>query len=95
MNSRIMIRNCCEQERGKMKRILAFALTVLMVIPLMTFAAYADAKVTADTSWYDAAKSEFTLTTAAQLYGLSSLSSGNNFSGKTIKLGADITVPPS
>ena len=47
----------------------------------------------ADTSWYDSSRSEFTLTTAAQLAGLATLvNSGNYFTGKTVKLGADIDL---
>jgi len=56
---------------------------------------------TADTSWYDAenVKDEYTITTAAQLAGLAKLANGEvtgagwvHFEGKTIKLGADITL---
>ncbi|MBQ8849740.1 MAG: hypothetical protein IJ011_05375 [Clostridia bacterium] len=48
---------------------------------------------TADTTWYDANKSEYVLYTAAELAGLSKLvNEGNNFSGKTVKLGADIDL---
>lgn len=44
-----------------------------------------------DTSWYDASKSEFILTTPEQLAGIDVLlNSRNIFFGKTIKLGADI-----
>lgn len=47
----------------------------------------------ADTDWYDSSITEFTLTTAAQLAGLAKLvNSGTNFSGKTVKLGADIDL---
>ncbi len=47
----------------------------------------------ADTSWYNGTDSEFTLTTAEQLAGLAKLvNEGNTFSGKTIKLGADIDL---
>ncbi|MGN0178335.1 MAG: dockerin type I domain-containing protein [Monoglobaceae bacterium] len=50
----------------------------------------------ADTAWYDNAvegTTEFTLTTAEQLAGLAKLvNNGNNFSGKTIKLGNDIDL---
>ncbi len=62
----------------------------------------------ADISWYDDAQSEFTLTTPAQLLGLSKLaqtvydtdgvtvlSEGKTFEGKTIKLGADIDLNPN
>jgi len=46
-----------------------------------------------DTSWYDASKSEFVLTTKNQLFGFASLvNTGTNFEGKTVKLGADISV---
>ena len=45
-----------------------------------------------DTSWYSADKKEFTITTVAQLYGFAQLSKVTDFSGKTIKLGADITI---
>ena len=51
---------------------------------------------TPDTSWFDAAsgKTEYTLTTAAQLAGLVSIISNDfeTFSGITIKLGNDITL---
>ena len=48
---------------------------------------------TADTSWYDASQTEFVLTTAQQLAGLSELSTaGITFEGKTVKLGADIDL---
>lgn len=47
-----------------------------------------------DNSWYNDTDTSFTITTAAQLAGLSQLvSSGtDNFSGKTITLGADIDL---
>lgn len=48
--------------------------------------------VTGDTSWYNESGSEFVLTTGEQLSGLSELvNSGTDFSGKTVKLGNDIT----
>lgn len=47
----------------------------------------------ADTAWYDGQKSEFTLTTAEQLAGLAKLvNGGNDFDGKTVKLGVDIDL---
>ena len=49
---------------------------------------------TPDVSWYDDSK-EYTLTTKEQLFGLvvlSYLSELDGFAGKTIKLGADITI---
>ncbi|MCL2101532.1 MAG: hypothetical protein FWH22_07455 [Fibromonadales bacterium] len=47
----------------------------------------------ADTDWYNATETTFTITTAEQLAGLASLViSGNDFSGKTIELGTDIVL---
>lgn len=47
----------------------------------------------ADTSWYNDTDTEFTLTTARQLAGLAKLTKeGNSFQGKTIRLGADISL---
>lgn len=47
----------------------------------------------ADVSWYSDAVNEFTLTTEAQLAGLSKLvKEGNSFSGKTISLGNDLDL---
>ena len=45
-----------------------------------------------DISWYDDAQSKYVLNDAADLYGLALLSKGETFTGKTIELGADITV---
>ncbi len=46
---------------------------------------------TADISWYDASQTSFDISTPEQLAGIGSLlSSGTNFSGKTIRLTADI-----
>lgn len=47
----------------------------------------------ADTSWYDSSKTEFNVSSAEQLAGLAKLvNTGNNFSGKTIKLASDIVL---
>lgn len=48
----------------------------------------------ADTAWYSAGKTSFTLTTARQLAGLAQLvnSRTDDFSGKTIRLGNDISL---
>lgn len=47
----------------------------------------------ADTGWYNDTDTEFTLTTAQQLAGLAKLTKeGNSFQGKTIRLGADISL---
>ena len=45
-----------------------------------------------DTSWYEADKTEYVLKDAADLYGFALLSGEITFEGKTVKLGADITV---
>jgi len=45
-----------------------------------------------DTSWYTEGASEYIITDRADLYGLYMLSSSNTFSGKTIKVGADIAM---
>jgi len=42
--------------------------------------------------WYDQKKSEYTISTLEELYGFYVLSATNDFTGKTIKLGADIAV---
>ena len=48
---------------------------------------------TVDTEWYDESKSEYVLYTAEELAGFSALVyGGNNMSGKTVKLGADINL---
>ena len=48
---------------------------------------------TADTSWYSETATEFTLTTAEQLVGLAELvDGGNDFAGKTVKLGNSIDL---
>ena len=48
--------------------------------------------MTPDTSWYNKTDKEFTLTTAAQLYGVEELSYDTDFAGVTIKLGNNITI---
>ncbi len=45
-----------------------------------------------DTSWFDPAKSQYTISTIEEMYGLAILSHSNNFSGKTVKLGKDLVV---
>lgn len=47
---------------------------------------------TVDIGWYDMANSESTIFTKEQLWGFAELSKVYTFEGKTIKLGADITV---
>jgi len=48
---------------------------------------------TADTDWYSENKTEFTINTAEQLSGLADLvNTGNDFFGKTVKLGRNIML---
>ena len=50
-------------------------------------------KIETDTSWYDESKEKFTLSDAADLFGFAKLvNEGNNFSGKTVELAADIDL---
>ena len=47
----------------------------------------------AETGWYDAAASEYTVSTARELAGLALLvKQGTDFAGKTVKLGRDISL---
>lgn len=45
-----------------------------------------------DTSWYNKKADTYVLNDAADLYGFALLSKTENFAGKTVKLGADITI---
>lgn len=82
----------------KARSFFAVVLSVMMAISTVVIPASAvDIDVwdgTADTSWYNDALSEFTLTTAEQFAGLASLvnSGSYNFSGKTVKLGVDVQL---
>lgn len=63
-------------------------------VPKKLLAYTSGEQFTPDVSWYDGSK-EYTLTTKEQLYGLAVLSYQSEldgFAGKTIKLGADITI---
>jgi len=64
------------------------------LILLLTVATYASVwNGKADTKWYKDSESEFTITTAEQLAGLAKLvNKGNDFTGKTVKLGANIML---
>lgn len=82
------------------KRVICTLLTVvmglalLMTAPMTAFAAASGSWAShADTSWYSADETEFTLTTAQQLAGLAALvGDGASFQDKTVKLGADIDL---
>lgn len=45
-----------------------------------------------DTSWYDPSAKEYTIDSVADLYGFYAIANVDNFKGKTVKLGADITI---
>ena len=48
-----------------------------------------------DTGWYNTSLTTFTLTSPEQLAGLARLvNNGNNFSGKTVRIGGDIVLSP-
>ncbi len=73
-------------------KALILSLFLLISLLMASLPVSISAAVTPETSWYDASKSEFTLTTAAQLAGWSKLSNDDEvtFEGKTIKIGAKI-----
>ena len=80
-------------------RLFGITLSFIMLISLLPVTALAGEAAwdgtTVDTSWYDANTSatEFTISDSADLAGLAKLvNAGNNFSGKTIKLGDDIDL---
>ncbi len=82
------------------KRVLGLIMALAMALSLFPMTALAvpmdEAWIDhADTNWYsnNNSASEFTISTAAQLAGLAQLvNEGNNFSGKTITLGANIDL---
>ena len=79
------------------KRVLAWLMTLCLVLSLLPATALAvDGNWidSVDTSWYDGQQSPYTISTAAGLAGLAKLVNDgtDNFSGKTIKLAADIDL---
>ena len=74
-----------------MKRILLSLLFALVALTGLQAQTIWDG--TADTSWYNETSTEFEISTAEQLAGLAELvNNGNDFSGKTILLTADIVL---
>ena len=80
-------------------RLFGITLSFIMLISLLPVTALAGEAAwngtTVDTSWYDdnTTDTEFTISDSADLAGLAKLvNAGNNFSDKTIKLGADIDL---
>ncbi|MDR0517404.1 MAG: hypothetical protein LBH25_10220 [Fibromonadaceae bacterium] len=78
-----------------MKKILLF-LFVLLISCSGSKSIHGNIRIwngKADTKWYKKSETEFTITTPEQLAGLAKLvNSGNDFYGKTVKLGADIML---
>lgn len=78
-----------------MKKVISIALAAIMLLCMIpTVAVFASTQEpTRDTSWYSDSASTFEISTAAQLLGFSDLlADGKNFSGKTVKLTADIDL---
>lgn len=74
-----------------MKRILLSLIFALVAFTSLQAQTIWDG--TADTSWYNETSTEFEISTAEQLAGLAELvNNGNDFSGKTILLTADIVL---
>ena len=80
-------------------RLFGITLSFIMLISLLPVTALAGETAwngtTVNTRWYDdnTSAAEFTISDSADLAGLAKLvNEGNNFSGKTIKLGADIDL---
>ena len=78
------------------KRILAICMALcltLSAVPVAFAAEGEDAPFTPNTSWYDANKSEFTISSAEELAGLAQLvNDGNDFARKTITLDENINL---
>ncbi len=75
-----------------MKKILPGILAILLATA-NNMQAQAVWDGNAETGWYNPAETDFTITTAGQLAGLAQLvNAGNTFSGKTVRLGADILL---
>lgn len=84
-----------------MKKFLATLLTVAMVLSTMSFVAMADDTtvsvwngIAVDTSWYNAAETEYVINSAAEFAGLAELVNNGEtkFNGKTVKLAVDIDL---
>lgn len=78
-------------------RLFGITLSFIMLISLLPVTALAGGAAwngtTVDTNWYNESDTTFTISDAADLAGLAQLvNGGNSFSGKTIKLGADIDL---
>ena len=83
--------------KGRLRGLAALAVSLCLALALLPAPAAAATAAwdgsTRDTSWYDAGKSSFSLTTPAQLAGLADLvNGGKDFSGVTIALGRDLDL---
>jgi len=81
--------------KKKSLSLLLTAALVLSLLPSVTLTAWAAVwdGTTTTTTWYNTTDASFTIDTAAELAGFASLvNGGNTFSGKTVTLGADITL---
>ena len=76
----------------KRKKMIACILSLCMLATMMPVTVMAE-ETTVDTGWYSTEGNSFTLEDAADLAGLAKLvNEGNDFSGKTVTLGADIDL---
>lgn len=82
-----------------MKKIIAVLMSVMMLVGILAMypvsASDTATEIMPDYTWYDAEKTEFVITTEAQLLGLGYIPSvvpGVTFEGKTIKLGDNIVL---
>ncbi|MBQ7230940.1 MAG: hypothetical protein IJX04_08615 [Oscillospiraceae bacterium] len=82
--------------KTNIKRFLALALAVFMIVgmmPMNVFATETETEDTATTSWYDETATELVIDSVADLQEFATLTQGGNtFSGKTVKLGTDIDL---
>ena len=67
-----------------MRKLLSFALVLLMIVPLCMFPA--SAAITADSSWYKANETEFVLTTPEQLL------ENNNVDPENLQIGSPVYI---
>ncbi len=89
MHKKILYRK--REHKMNAKKLFSALVVAAMMLNLVFVSA--SAAEASDTSWYDASKTEFTISTAAELKGLAELvNGGTNFLKKTVKLGADIDL---
>ena len=85
-----------------MKRFLSLLLAIAIVVGMLPTMAFAAEGEPQSGSWYDAAATELTISTAAELQEFALITQGNhatiakdNFKGKTVKLGDNINLSGS